>query len=56
MKLQPGDKAPSFSAINQDGAERTSQDLDGSKLAMYFYPRAFTPGCTTESCDFSARH
>ncbi len=56
MRLQPGDQAPPFSAINQDGVERTSQGLEGTKLAMYFYPRAFTPGCTTESCDFRDRH
>ncbi|MFV1969963.1 MAG: thioredoxin-dependent thiol peroxidase [Acidimicrobiia bacterium] len=56
MQLQPGDEAPSFSATNQDGVERTNADFEGSKLAVYFYPRAFTPGCTTESCDFRDRH
>jgi thioredoxin-dependent peroxiredoxin len=56
MQLQPGEKAPSFSATNQDGAERTKADFEGSRLAVYFYPRAFTPGCTTESCDFRDRH
>ncbi len=56
MQLQPGDEAPSFSATNQDGVERTNADFEGSKLAVYFYPRAFTPGCTTESCDFRDRY
>ena len=56
MQLQPGDEAPSFSATNQDGVERTKADFEGSRLAVYFYPRAFTPGCTTESCDFRDRH
>lgn len=56
LKLQPGDEAPPFSALNQDGVERTNRDFKGSKLAMYFYPKAFTPGCTIESCDFRDRH
>jgi peroxiredoxin Q/BCP len=56
MRLEAGDQAPPFSAIDQSGDERTSDDFEGSKLAMYFYPKAFTPGCTTESCDFRDRY
>ena len=42
----------SFSLSNQDGDQISSDDLAGSKYVMFFYPRAMTPGCTTESCDF----
>lgn len=41
-----------FSLRNQDGETVSSDDLAGSKYVMFFYPRAMTPGCTTESCDF----
>jgi peroxiredoxin Q/BCP len=56
MRLEPGDQAPPFAAINQNGDERTDADFREKKLAMYFYPRAFTPGCTTEACDFRDRY
>jgi peroxiredoxin Q/BCP len=56
MRLEPGDQAPPFAAIDQNGDERTAADFRGKKLAMYFYPRAFTPGCTTEACDFRDRY
>lgn len=41
-----------FKLRNQDGEMVSSDDLAGSKYVMFFYPRAMTPGCTTESCDF----
>lgn len=41
-----------FSLVNQDGNPATSDDLAGKSYIMFFYPRAMTPGCTTESCDF----
>lgn len=53
--LAPGDPAPSFTALDQTGAERTLEDFEGAGLVIYFYPRAFTPGCTTEACDFRDR-
>jgi thioredoxin-dependent peroxiredoxin len=56
MRLEPGDQAPPFIAIDQTGSERRSGEFAGSKLVVYFYPKAFTPGCTTESCDFAERH
>jgi peroxiredoxin Q/BCP len=56
MRLESGNKAPTFSAVDQEGAERTSAEFEGSRLAIYFYPKAFTPGCTTESCDFRDRY
>ena len=42
----------SFSLLNQDGEPVTDRDFGGSKYVMFFYPRAMTPGCTLESCDF----
>lgn len=56
MRLETGAAAPSFTATDQEGRTRTSSDLAGNKLVIYFYPRAFTPGCTTESCDFGERY
>ena len=41
-----------FDLLNQDGEHVSSADLAGRKYVMFFYPRAMTPGCTTESCDF----
>lgn len=56
MQLSPGDEAPFFKRLNQDGSEVTLDDYAGHRLVIYFYPRAFTPGCTTEACDFRDRH
>jgi len=56
MRLETGAKAPTFTAIDQTGRTRSSSDFSGKKLVVYFYPKAFTPGCTTESCDFGERH
>ena len=42
----------SFELENQDGEVVNSDDFQGTKYVMFFYPRAMTPGCTTESCDF----
>lgn len=41
-----------FELLNQDGERRSSKSLEGKKYVMFFYPKAMTPGCTTESCDF----
>jgi thioredoxin-dependent peroxiredoxin len=41
-----------FKLPNQDGETVTDKDLAGAKYVMFFYPRAMTPGCTVESCDF----
>ena len=56
MRLEPGAEAPFFSRPNQDGATVTLDDYAGHKLVVYFYPKAFTPGCTAESCDFRDNH
>ena len=55
MQLEAGQPAPPFTATDQDGNELTLADFRGQNLVMYFYPKAFTPGCTTESCDFRDR-
>jgi peroxiredoxin Q/BCP len=41
-----------FNLPNQDGEPVSSDDFAGRKYVMFFYPRAMTPGCTAESCDF----
>ncbi|WP_109853464.1 thioredoxin-dependent thiol peroxidase [Aquimarina sp. AU58] len=49
--LKAGDKAPNFSALDQDGNTVTLGDYQGKKLVVFFYPKASTPGCTTEACN-----
>lgn len=49
--LQKGDKAPDFSAADQDGKTHTLNDYKGKKLVVFFYPKADTPTCTTEACN-----
>ena len=50
MPLQPGDKAPTFSLLNQAGEKVKLADFKGRKVLVYFYPKADTPGCTTQAC------
>ena len=49
-QLQPGAAAPAFSLIDQDGSTVSLNDFAGKKLLLYFYPKADTPGCTTQAC------
>jgi len=49
--LKIGDQAPDFVTIDQDGNELKLSDFRGSKVILYFYPKADTPGCTAESCN-----
>lgn len=51
-QLEAGQKAPSFTLKDASGAEVSSADFQGRDLIIYFYPKAGTPGCTTEACDF----
>lgn len=49
--LKIGDQAPDIVTIDQDGKELKLSDFRGSKVILYFYPKADTPGCTAESCN-----
>ncbi|MEW7292983.1 thioredoxin-dependent thiol peroxidase [Aquimarina sp. 2304DJ70-9] len=49
--LKEGDKAPNFSALDQEGNTITLNDYKGKKLVVFFYPKASTPGCTVEACN-----
>ena len=50
-RLEKGDKAPQFTLTDAEGASVTVPPATG-KAIVYFYPKANTPGCTTEACDF----
>ena len=50
MPLKPGDKAPTFTLLDQHGDKVTLADFKGRKVLVYFYPKADTPGCTTQAC------
>jgi len=51
--MQTGDQAPDFTATDQTGATvRLSEILADGAVVLFFYPKAFTPGCTKESCHF----
>ena len=49
--LKKGDKAPIFESKDQRGNTIRLHDYLGKKLVLFFYPKASTPGCTTEACD-----
>lgn len=48
--LEAGTQAPDFSLSDQDGNQVRLADLRGKKVLIYFYPKAMTPGCTTQAC------
>jgi len=50
--LQQGDKAPNFTAKDQNGNTVSLSDFTGKTVVLYFYPKDDTPGCTAEACDF----
>jgi peroxiredoxin Q/BCP len=54
MDITEGSKAPAFDMATDDGDRITLAALKGRKVVLYFYPKADTPGCTTEGQDFSA--
>ena len=49
--LKAGDKAPDFTAKDQDGNTITLHELRGKKVVLYFYPNDDTPTCTNEACN-----
>lgn len=51
-RLNVGDTAPAFTLTDDSGNQVSLSDYAGSKVLVYFYPKANTPGCTTEACDF----
>ena len=50
MTLQEGDQLPEFTLQNQDGETVSSEDMN--EALIYFYPKASTPGCTKQACNF----
>jgi peroxiredoxin Q/BCP len=48
--IEPGDKAPDFELADQDGRPVKLADFRGERVVVYFYPKADTPGCTTQAC------
>ena len=51
-RLAEGDTAPDFTLPDDRGNEVSLKDFAGERVLVYFYPRANTPGCTTQACDF----
>ena len=49
--LEPGNKAPDFSGLDQNGIKVSLKDYRGKKLALYFYPEDDTPTCTVQACN-----
>ncbi len=50
MPVSEGQDAPDFTLLDQDGGRVSLADLRGQTVVLYFYPRADTPGCTTQAC------
>ena len=51
--LSVGDSVPDFNLKDVEGKTVTKSDLKGKKYVVYFYPKDFTPGCTTEAAEFA---
>jgi peroxiredoxin Q/BCP len=50
-QLSVGDKAPLFTLLDQNESRVKLSDFKGRRVVVYFYPKADTPGCTTQSCE-----
>ena len=48
--IEQGDQAPDFELADQDGRPVKLSDFRGQRVVVYFYPKADTPGCTTQAC------
>jgi|SRR5665213_3009879 len=48
--IEPGNKAPDFTLPNQDGEPTKLSSFRGQRVVLFFYPKADTPGCTTQAC------
>ena len=51
-QVSAGEPAPDFELIDQNGQMHSIEDYRGKWIALYFYPKDGTPGCTTEACEF----
>ena len=51
ISLKQGDKAPAFSATDQNGKKISLRELKGKKIVLYFYPQDDTPTCTVQACN-----
>ena len=49
-RLIAGNQAPAFTLLNQQESPISLSDFRGKKVLVYFYPKALTPGCTTQAC------
>jgi thioredoxin-dependent peroxiredoxin len=54
--IEPGEPAPDFALPNQDGREVKLSNFRGTPVVVYFYPKADTPGCTTQACGVRDHH
>jgi peroxiredoxin Q/BCP len=54
--IEPGQDAPDFELPDQDGRTVRLSDFRGRPVVVYFYPKAATPGCTTQACGVRDRH
>jgi peroxiredoxin Q/BCP len=52
LNVKANDKAPEFTLPDQNGKDVSLKDFRGQYVVLYFYPRADTPGCTVEACEF----
>jgi len=55
-QLKPGDAAPDFEAVTDEGKTVRLSDYRGQRVVIYFYPKDDTPGCTTQACGFRDRY
>jgi peroxiredoxin Q/BCP len=51
MSIQIGKKAPAIKGVDQNGNKISLADFKGEKVALYFYPKDNTPGCTAQACN-----
>jgi len=50
--LKPGDKAPDFTLVSDEGKHISLKDFQGKQVVLYFYPKDDTEACTEEACSF----